>query len=62
MLSFFLFAFRSHFFNIPDPFLYIGWWSFVLAIVVNVVVRYFTKPEPDEKLRGLVYGMVTKKE
>jgi SSS family solute:Na+ symporter len=62
LLSSVLFAFRSHFFNIPDPFLYIGWWSFVLAVVVNVVVSYFTKPEPDEKLRGLVYGMVTKKE
>jgi SSS family solute:Na+ symporter len=41
-------------------FLYIAWWSFVLSVVVNVVVSYLTKPEPTEKLRGLVYGLVMK--
>ena len=43
-------------------FLYIAWWSFVGALVVNVIVSLMTKPEPVEKLEGLVYGLVMKDE
>ncbi len=41
-------------------FLYVAWWSFVGSIVLNVVVSLFTKPEPLEKIQGLVYGLVVK--
>ncbi|MCK4304620.1 MAG: sodium/solute symporter [Candidatus Eisenbacteria sp.] len=43
-------------------FLYVAWWSFVVALLVNVLISLFTKPEPVEKLRGLVYGLVMKDE
>lgn len=45
-------------FTISDPFLFVAWWSFVFTFVVTVVVSYLTKPEPDEKLRGLIFGQV----
>jgi SSS family solute:Na+ symporter len=41
-------------------FLYVAWWSFVGALIVNVVVSLMTKPEPTSKLEGLVYGLVMK--
>jgi len=41
-------------------FLYIAWWSFLGAMIVNVIVSLLTKPEPDDKLNGLVYGLVMK--
>ena len=41
-------------------FLYIAWWSFVGAMVINVVVSLLTPAEPLEKLEGLVYGLVMK--
>lgn len=41
-------------------FLYIAWWSFAGAIIITVLVSLFTKPEPLEKLEGLVYGLVLK--
>ena len=56
-----LFAFKEHFFSLSEPFLYISWWSFVLAIIVNIVVSIFTKPKSDEELDGLVYGLTVKK-
>ena len=59
--SSFLFIFRSHLFNISDPFLYISFWAFLMAVTVNIIVSLLTKPEPEEKLRGLVYGTVVKK-
>jgi len=43
-------------------FLYIAWWSFVGSILLNVVISLLTKPEPAEKLVGLVYGFVRKDE
>lgn len=39
-------------------FLYVAWWSFVGALIVNIVVSLLTKPEPPSKLEGLVYGYV----
>ncbi len=41
-----------------DPYLYVAVWSFVFAFVTTVVVSLLTKPEPEEKLVGLVYGSV----
>ncbi|MDP6966025.1 MAG: sodium/solute symporter [Candidatus Marinimicrobia bacterium] len=42
-------------FQITEPFLYIAWWSFVVSISFTVIVSLLTSPEPDEKLRGMVY-------
>lgn len=52
-----LFAFKSKFFTISDPFLYISWWSFVVSVIVTVLVTLFTQPHPEERLRGLVYQL-----
>jgi SSS family solute:Na+ symporter len=41
-----------------DPFLFISFWSFVVTAAVTALVSLFTRPEPPEKLRGLVYGQV----
>jgi SSS family solute:Na+ symporter len=41
-------------------FLYAAWWSFVGSLILNIVVSLLTKPEPLEKIRGLVYGLVIK--
>jgi SSS family solute:Na+ symporter len=41
-------------------FLYIAWWSFVGSLIITFLVSLFTRPEPVEKLEGLVYGLVMK--
>jgi Na+/proline symporter len=41
-----------------DPFLFVAWWSFVFSLIVTIVVSLLTKPEPEEKIRGLVWGQV----
>ena len=41
-----------------DPFLFISFWSFLFSLFVTVVVSLLTPPEPDEKIRGLVFGQV----
>ncbi|MEO2035196.1 MAG: sodium/solute symporter [Planctomycetaceae bacterium] len=41
-----------------DPFLFVAWWSFVFSIVVTVVVSLMTPKDPDEKVRGLIFGQV----
>jgi solute:Na+ symporter, SSS family len=41
-----------------NPFLFVSFWTFVFSLVVTVVVSLLTPPEPVEKLRGLVYGLV----
>jgi SSS family transporter len=42
-------------FQVSEPFLYVAWWSFVLSVVIVVVVSFMTPPEPESKLKGLVY-------
>ncbi len=37
-------------------FLYVAWWSFTGSLLLNFIVSLFTKPEPAEKIRDLVYG------
>ena len=39
--------------------LWVAWWSFVAAIIANVVVSMFTTPHDEESLRGLVIGLQT---
>ncbi|RJP24083.1 MAG: sodium transporter [Candidatus Omnitrophota bacterium] len=42
-------------FLIQDPFLYIAFWSFMLSMFLTITISLLTKPEPEEKLVGLVY-------
>jgi SSS family solute:Na+ symporter len=39
-------------------FFYVVWWSFVGSIIATVAVSLLTRPDPLEKLEGLVYGLV----
>jgi SSS family solute:Na+ symporter len=52
----------SLFFITKASFLYIAWWSFLGSITITIVVSLLTKPDPIEKLEGLVYGLVMKDE
>ena len=56
----FILNYTEGLFPSDDPFLFVAWWSFVFALVVTVAVSLLTPPEPDEKIRGLVWGQVTK--
>jgi SSS family solute:Na+ symporter len=60
MFSGVLYFFKEDLFTIEDPFLYISWWSFLGSVIVTIIVSIFTKPEPLENLRGLVYGLILK--
>ena len=42
-------------FKVSEPFLYVAWWSFVLSVVIVIIVSLLTPPEPESKLKGLVY-------
>lgn len=53
--AFYLNLFSESIFTIEDPFLYVSWWSFVLAFLVTIIVTLFTEPYSDDKLDGLVY-------
>ncbi|HOZ48000.1 MAG TPA: sodium/solute symporter [Candidatus Hydrogenedentes bacterium] len=54
----FILNFTEGLFPSEDPFLFVAWWSFVFSLIVTVVVSLCTPPEPDEKIRGLVWGQV----
>lgn len=43
-----------------EPFLFVSWWSFIFTLVVTAIVSLITPPEPEEKIRGLVFGQVMK--
>lgn len=45
-----------------EPFLFVAWWSFVFTLAVTVTVSLATRPEPPEKIRGLVVGAVLRDE
>ena len=45
-------------FPAEDPFLFVSMWSFLFSLVVTVLVSLITPPEPEEKIRGLVWGAV----
>ena len=42
-------------FQTEDPFLYVAWWSFVAAVLINIIVSKFTTPKTEEELKGLIY-------
>lgn len=37
------------------PFLWVAWWSFVAALVSNILVSLATRPFDEDRLRGLVF-------
>lgn len=47
-------------FEEPISFMYISWWSFLAGLLITTVVSLLTRPDPIEKLQGLVYGLVMK--
>lgn len=47
-------------FPMEAPYLFVSWWSFVFSSAVTVLVSFVTPPEPDEKVRGLVFGQIMK--
>lgn len=61
-LSISMFVFKSHIFSREEPFLYIAWWSFFGSALVTIIVSLLTKPEPKEKLLGLVMSFEEKDE
>lgn len=54
----FILNFTPGVFTISDPFLYVAMYSFLLSLTVCVVVSLMTKPESEEKIRGLTWGSV----
>ncbi|MBN2088783.1 sodium/solute symporter [candidate division KSB1 bacterium] len=57
-ISVLLFTFKSALFFIQEPFLYISWWSFIGTLIITISISLLTLPEPQEKLYGLVFGLV----
>jgi solute:Na+ symporter, SSS family len=41
-----------------DPFLFVAWWSFVFSVFITIIASLLTPPEPEEKVRGLIFGQV----
>ncbi len=54
----FVLNYTPNLFTSDDPFLFVAWWSFVFSVAVTMIVSLLTKPEPPEKLRGLVWSSV----
>jgi Na+/proline symporter len=46
------------FYSDDTAYLFVSWWSFVLTLVVTTVVSLVTPKDPDEKVRGLIFGQV----
>ena len=47
-------------FLIEEQYLYQAWWAFCVAFLATVVVSLFSEPEPEEKIKGLIYSTVVK--
>jgi SSS family solute:Na+ symporter len=45
-------------FTIKRPFLYVSCWSFLLSFAACIAISLVTRPHDEERLRGLVYGLV----
>ena len=43
-------------------FLWVAWWSFVVAVAATVIASALTKPHDETRLRGLVYWLPMEKE
>jgi solute:Na+ symporter, SSS family len=55
-----MFIFKKYIFTHEDPFLFIAWWSFVISALTIIIVSLLSKPEPREKLLGLVWKYANK--
>jgi SSS family solute:Na+ symporter len=42
-------------FQVEEPFLYFSIWAFLVAMTLIITVSLLTRPEPDEKIRSLLY-------
>ncbi len=51
-----LFWVQADIFQAKDPYLYIAWWSFLTAIIVTAMVSLGTKPQPQEKVKTLMFS------
>tara|TARA_R110002095_G_scaffold187836_1_gene165080 strand:+ start:211 stop:1803 length:1593 start_codon:yes stop_codon:yes gene_type:complete len=49
-------------FQISEPFLYFSIWAFVVSFSLIVIISLLTKPEPTEKIEGLVFSLKPRKE
>ncbi|MEQ8637096.1 sodium:solute symporter family transporter [Gimesia maris] len=49
-------------FQISEPFLYFSIWAFVVSFSLIVIISLLTKPEPEEKIAGLVFSLKSRKE
>ncbi len=45
-----------------NPFLFVAWWSFIFTLILTVIVSLLTPPEPEEKIRSLVWAQVIQDE
>ncbi len=52
--------FQNQIFTIQDPFLYVSWWSFVLAFIVTILVSLFTQTFSESELEGLIYRKISR--
>jgi SSS family solute:Na+ symporter len=50
-----LFWLQDKVFTCPEPYLYIAWWAFLSGLIATVIVSLATRPEPQEKIKGLIY-------
>ena len=46
-------------FKAPEPFLYIAWWAFVVALITTIIASLLSRPEPREKIEGLIFSRST---
>lgn len=44
-------------FQVQDPFLYLSIWAFTVSFSLIVIISLCTKPEPTEKIEGLVFSL-----
>jgi SSS family solute:Na+ symporter len=51
-----LFWVQADIFRAKDPYLYIAWWSFLMAVVVTVAVSLCTRAQLEEKIKNLMFS------
>jgi SSS family solute:Na+ symporter len=51
-----LFWVQADIFQAKDPYLYIAWWSFLMAVVVTVAVSLCTRAQLEEKIKNLMFS------
>ncbi len=54
-----LFWLKQGIFTSTDPFLYIAWWAFLVALLITVFVTLLTAPPPSKKTEGLTADFLT---